>query len=132
MDLERVIAALAPRDVVGRAPLDVADLAYDTRAVTPGALFFCVRGTTVDGHDLAADARTPRLRDPRGGRPAARPPRHDRGACRRRAAAGRPDNARGDRPPAHVSRDAGRRRPELRDGSLLARVRPAPPRPRPL
>src|SRR5919206_1372245 len=56
MDLERVIAALAPRDVVGRAPLDVADLAYDTRALTPGALFFCVRGANVDGHDLAPQA----------------------------------------------------------------------------
>src|ERR671935_249468 len=58
MDLERVIAALAPRDVVGRAPLDVADLAYDTRAVTPGALFFCVRGANVDGHELAPQAVT--------------------------------------------------------------------------
>ena len=56
MDLERVIAALAPRDVVGRAPLDVADLAYDTRAVTPGALFFCVRGANADGHELAPQA----------------------------------------------------------------------------
>src|ERR671925_2230373 len=56
MDLERVIAALAPRDVVGRAPLDVADLAYDTRAVTPGALFFCVHGANVDGHELAPQA----------------------------------------------------------------------------
>src|SRR5918912_1104924 len=56
MDLERVIAALAPRDVVGRAPLDVTDLAYDTRAVTPGALFFCVPGANVDGHVLAPQA----------------------------------------------------------------------------
>src|ERR687883_994174 len=56
MDLERVIAALAPRDVVGRAPLDVTDLAHDTRAVTPGALFFCVRGSNVDGHELAPHA----------------------------------------------------------------------------
>src|ERR687887_35539 len=56
MDLERVIAALAPRDVVGRAPLDVADLAYDTRAITPGALFFCVRGANVDGHDPTPQA----------------------------------------------------------------------------
>jgi UDP-N-acetylmuramoyl-L-alanyl-D-glutamate--2,6-diaminopimelate ligase len=56
MDLERVIAALAPRDVVGRAPVDIADLAYDTRAVTPGALFFCVRGANADGHELAAEA----------------------------------------------------------------------------
>jgi UDP-N-acetylmuramoyl-L-alanyl-D-glutamate--2,6-diaminopimelate ligase len=36
--------------------LEIADLAYDTRAVTPGALFFCVRGARVDGHDLAGEA----------------------------------------------------------------------------
>src|SRR5205085_9095674 len=30
--------------------------AYDTRAVAPGALFFCVRGANVDGHDLAPQA----------------------------------------------------------------------------
>src|SRR5581483_12504837 len=34
----------------------VADLAYDTRAVGPGTVFFCVPGSTVDGHDLAAEA----------------------------------------------------------------------------
>src|ERR671932_509032 len=56
MDLERVIAALAPREVVGRAPVEVSDLAYDTRAVMPGAVFFCVRGANVDGHDLAPQA----------------------------------------------------------------------------
>jgi UDP-N-acetylmuramoyl-L-alanyl-D-glutamate--2,6-diaminopimelate ligase len=36
--------------------VEVTDLAYDTRAVTPGALFFCVPGARVDGHDLAAEA----------------------------------------------------------------------------
>jgi UDP-N-acetylmuramoyl-L-alanyl-D-glutamate--2,6-diaminopimelate ligase len=36
--------------------VEVADLAYDTRAVTPGALFFCIPGKTSDGHDLAAEA----------------------------------------------------------------------------
>ena len=56
MDLERVIAALAPTAVVRRASADVLDLAYDTRAVAPGALFFCVRGAHADGHDLAAEA----------------------------------------------------------------------------
>src|SRR5919197_539799 len=56
MDLERVIAALAPREVVGRAPVEVADLAYDTRAVAPRALFFCVRGANVDGNELARQA----------------------------------------------------------------------------
>ena len=32
------------------------DLAYDARTVGSGALFFCVRGTHVDGHELAAEA----------------------------------------------------------------------------
>jgi UDP-N-acetylmuramoyl-L-alanyl-D-glutamate--2,6-diaminopimelate ligase len=59
MELERLIAALAPEAVTGareRAPVDVRDLAYDARAVTPGALFFCVRGERADGHDFAAPA----------------------------------------------------------------------------
>jgi UDP-N-acetylmuramoyl-L-alanyl-D-glutamate--2,6-diaminopimelate ligase len=36
--------------------VEVTDLAYDTRAVAPGTLFFCVPGAHVDGHDLAAEA----------------------------------------------------------------------------
>ncbi len=56
MDLERLIAALAPTDVVGRAATDVRELAYDARGAFPGALFFCVPGMTVDGHDFAAQA----------------------------------------------------------------------------
>src|ERR671919_915221 len=59
MELERLIAALAPEAVTGareRGPVEVQDLAYDARAVTPGALFFCVRGERADGHDFAAQA----------------------------------------------------------------------------
>jgi len=56
MDLERVIAALAPTDVLGRAPAEVRDLTFDLRSVEPGALFFCVPGSRADGHDFAADA----------------------------------------------------------------------------
>jgi UDP-N-acetylmuramoyl-L-alanyl-D-glutamate--2,6-diaminopimelate ligase len=56
MNLERFIAALGARQVVGNAPVDVRDLAYDARAVTPGTLFFCVRGSAADGHDFAAAA----------------------------------------------------------------------------
>jgi UDP-N-acetylmuramoyl-L-alanyl-D-glutamate--2,6-diaminopimelate ligase len=56
MDLERVIAALAPTDVVGRAPAEVRDLAFDVRTVRPGALFFCVPGSRADGHDFAPEA----------------------------------------------------------------------------
>jgi UDP-N-acetylmuramoyl-L-alanyl-D-glutamate--2,6-diaminopimelate ligase len=56
MNLERVIAALAPTDVVQRAPVEISDLAYDTRATGPGALFFCVPGERHDGHAFARDA----------------------------------------------------------------------------
>ena len=56
MTLERFIAALRPGDVVNEAPVEVRDLAYDTRGVTPGTLFFCVRGARADGHDFASTA----------------------------------------------------------------------------
>jgi UDP-N-acetylmuramoyl-L-alanyl-D-glutamate--2,6-diaminopimelate ligase len=56
MDLERLITALGPVEVRGGAPTDIADLAYDTRQVEPGALFFCVPGERADGHDLAGEA----------------------------------------------------------------------------
>jgi UDP-N-acetylmuramoyl-L-alanyl-D-glutamate--2,6-diaminopimelate ligase len=56
VDLERLTATLAPVEVLHRAQVDVLDLAYDAREVTPGALFFCVPGRRADGHDFAADA----------------------------------------------------------------------------
>src|SRR5438874_1750482 len=56
MHLERVIAALAPADVLRRAPVEIGDLAYDARAAEPGSLFFCVPGSRADGHEFAADA----------------------------------------------------------------------------
>ncbi|HEU4942846.1 MAG TPA: UDP-N-acetylmuramoyl-L-alanyl-D-glutamate--2,6-diaminopimelate ligase [Gaiellaceae bacterium] len=56
MDLERLITALGPLEVRGGAPTDITDLAYDTREVRPGALFFCVPGERVDRHDLAGEA----------------------------------------------------------------------------
>jgi len=56
MEIDQLIAALAPSDVLGQAPVEIADLAYDARAAGPGSLFFCVPGTRSDGHDFAADA----------------------------------------------------------------------------
>jgi UDP-N-acetylmuramoyl-L-alanyl-D-glutamate--2,6-diaminopimelate ligase len=56
MDLERLVAALEPVEVLGRAPVEVRDLAYDARHVEPGALFFCVPGERFDGHDFAREA----------------------------------------------------------------------------
>jgi UDP-N-acetylmuramoyl-L-alanyl-D-glutamate--2,6-diaminopimelate ligase len=61
MNLERFVAALGPGEVVngppnGGASTEISDLAYDTRSVVPGALFFCVRGRTSDGHAFASGA----------------------------------------------------------------------------
>jgi UDP-N-acetylmuramoyl-L-alanyl-D-glutamate--2,6-diaminopimelate ligase len=56
MRLEEAITALEPREIVGGGPVELADLAYDAREVTSGALFFCVRGAKADGHDFAAEA----------------------------------------------------------------------------
>ena len=56
MNLERLAAALEPVEVLGGTEIEVRDLAYDARAIAPGALFFCVPGARADGHDFAADA----------------------------------------------------------------------------
>jgi UDP-N-acetylmuramoyl-L-alanyl-D-glutamate--2,6-diaminopimelate ligase len=47
---------LFPGTPSGPAGVEIKDLAYDNRLVQPGTLFFCVPGSTRDGHDFAADA----------------------------------------------------------------------------
>lgn len=56
MDLERLSAALEPRETIRRAPVELRVLAYDVRAVEEGSLFFCIPGMRADGHDFAAEA----------------------------------------------------------------------------
>jgi UDP-N-acetylmuramoyl-L-alanyl-D-glutamate--2,6-diaminopimelate ligase len=56
MRLDEVISG-TPAGVTGReASVEIRDLAYDNRSVTPGTLFFCVPGMTRDGHEFAPDA----------------------------------------------------------------------------
>jgi UDP-N-acetylmuramoyl-L-alanyl-D-glutamate--2,6-diaminopimelate ligase len=50
MDLRDVMGPAAPEGV------EVSSLAYDSRDAGPGALFFCVSGFRVDGHDFAPRA----------------------------------------------------------------------------
>jgi UDP-N-acetylmuramoyl-L-alanyl-D-glutamate--2,6-diaminopimelate ligase len=53
MDLNRLASAIG----AANAPsAEILDLAYDTRRVGAGSLFFCIPGANVDGHDLAPDA----------------------------------------------------------------------------
>jgi UDP-N-acetylmuramoyl-L-alanyl-D-glutamate--2,6-diaminopimelate ligase len=53
MNLQRLAAAIGAD---GAPALEIRDLAYDPRAVTPGSLFFCIAGARADGHDLAVEA----------------------------------------------------------------------------
>ncbi|HEX4732169.1 MAG TPA: UDP-N-acetylmuramoyl-L-alanyl-D-glutamate--2,6-diaminopimelate ligase [Solirubrobacterales bacterium] len=49
------LAAVADRArIVGDPDVDIANLAYDSRKVGPGTLFFCVVGEKRDGHEFAA------------------------------------------------------------------------------
>jgi len=56
VNLEGVIAALAPSEVVHGAAVEILDLAYDPAAAGPGVLFFCLPGSRADGHAFAAAA----------------------------------------------------------------------------
>jgi UDP-N-acetylmuramoyl-L-alanyl-D-glutamate--2,6-diaminopimelate ligase len=56
LTLRDFISALEPAEVVNEAQAEIRDVAYDTRTVQPGALFFCLRGSQADGHALAPAA----------------------------------------------------------------------------
>ena len=47
---------LAVAEIAGDGETEISGLAYDSRRVEPGDLFFCVRGQLADGHDFAAKA----------------------------------------------------------------------------
>jgi UDP-N-acetylmuramoyl-L-alanyl-D-glutamate--2,6-diaminopimelate ligase len=55
-DLETLGDAVGALDTIDPAPVTVTDVAYDARAVVPGALFVCVPGRRADGHDFASEA----------------------------------------------------------------------------
>jgi UDP-N-acetylmuramoyl-L-alanyl-D-glutamate--2,6-diaminopimelate ligase len=54
--LDELVAAAGDARIVGDAAVEVDELAYDSRKVRPGTLFFCVPGEKVDGHEFAAAA----------------------------------------------------------------------------
>jgi UDP-N-acetylmuramoyl-L-alanyl-D-glutamate--2,6-diaminopimelate ligase len=56
MRLSELIEGVGVEAVRGDAEVEIADLAYDSGRVGPGALFFCVRGMSSDGHEFAPDA----------------------------------------------------------------------------
>ena len=53
MKLRELLVDTEVAEIVGDTEAEVADLAYDSRTVEPGALFFCVPGQRTDGHQFA-------------------------------------------------------------------------------
>jgi UDP-N-acetylmuramoyl-L-alanyl-D-glutamate--2,6-diaminopimelate ligase len=58
MPLDRLLSSISVREMRGDAAVVVRDVAYRSADVLPGALFFCVPGEHVDGHDFAPEAES--------------------------------------------------------------------------
>jgi UDP-N-acetylmuramoyl-L-alanyl-D-glutamate--2,6-diaminopimelate ligase len=56
MRLDQLVVGLAGARIAGASDVEIADLAYDSRKVEPGTLFFCVPGEKVDGHEFGRQA----------------------------------------------------------------------------
>jgi UDP-N-acetylmuramoyl-L-alanyl-D-glutamate--2,6-diaminopimelate ligase len=56
MQLRELIAGIEPLGLRGDPAAEIADLAYDSRRVGPGTLFFCFPGQKTDGHEFAPRA----------------------------------------------------------------------------
>jgi UDP-N-acetylmuramoyl-L-alanyl-D-glutamate--2,6-diaminopimelate ligase len=56
IELDSLSQAMRAERTVNPARAEITDLAYDARDVTPGALFVCIPGLKVDGHDFAPQA----------------------------------------------------------------------------
>ena len=56
MKLRELLADTEVAEIVGDAEAEIAGLAYDSRTVEPGTLFFCVPGQRSDGHEFAERA----------------------------------------------------------------------------
>ncbi len=56
MELRELLAGADVAEIAGDEDVEITGLAYDSRRVEPGDLFFCVRGERSDGHDFAERA----------------------------------------------------------------------------
>ncbi|MET0305487.1 MAG: UDP-N-acetylmuramoyl-L-alanyl-D-glutamate--2,6-diaminopimelate ligase [Solirubrobacterales bacterium] len=56
MRLDELVGAAGEARIVGDPSTKIEKLAYDSRLVEPGTLFFCVPGGNVDGHEFASAA----------------------------------------------------------------------------
>ncbi len=53
--LEKLLERLDYTVVQGSMDIEITELVYDSRKVTPGCLFVCIKGTAVDGHTFVQE-----------------------------------------------------------------------------
>jgi UDP-N-acetylmuramoyl-L-alanyl-D-glutamate--2,6-diaminopimelate ligase len=53
MELRELLAGADVIEIVGDPETEITGLAYDSRRVVPGSMFFCYPGSLADGHDFA-------------------------------------------------------------------------------
>jgi UDP-N-acetylmuramoyl-L-alanyl-D-glutamate--2,6-diaminopimelate ligase len=56
MRLDQIVEGVGSAGLTGDPATEISGLAYDSRKVGPGSLFFCVTGFESDGHEYAAGA----------------------------------------------------------------------------
>lgn len=56
MKLNLLLEKLTFTCVCGKEDIEIQDVVYDSRKVTPGCLFVCIRGANFDGHEFASKA----------------------------------------------------------------------------
>jgi UDP-N-acetylmuramoyl-L-alanyl-D-glutamate--2,6-diaminopimelate ligase len=56
MELRELLAGIEVAEFAGEGEVEITNLAYDSRRVEPGGLFFCVCGERSDGHEFAEQA----------------------------------------------------------------------------
>src|SRR6266852_3539922 len=54
--LAKLLRGIEPKVLVTNGDLKIADVAYDSRRISPGALFVAIRGEKTDGNKFVADA----------------------------------------------------------------------------
>ncbi len=56
MLLKKLLSSLNYKKICGYENIDITDIVYDSRKVTPGCAFVCLKGYNADGHKFACDA----------------------------------------------------------------------------
>ena len=56
MKLNDILKKVSYEVIQGNADIEIENICYDSRAIKPGDVFFCIQGFKMDGHEYAGQA----------------------------------------------------------------------------